>query len=160
MRHVLKFLHTMGAIGLIGSMAAFLVLLSFLPDPGATAEYARMRAAMRAIADWIFLPSLVLTLVAGLIAIGNSRAYQDAGWAWVKLASGLVVFEGSLTAIHGPMRREAELSAQALTDGAALVQLGASSGSEWLALWIMLAIAIANVGLGVWRPRFRRRKAS
>ena len=62
MRRALKFLHTMGAIGMMGAMACLLVLLAFTPPPTPVSEYAVMRAAMGAIATWIFLPSLGLTL--------------------------------------------------------------------------------------------------
>ena len=62
----MKFLHTMGAIGLMGAMASFLVLLSIAPPPADLEAYALVRSAMDRIARWIFLPSLVLTLIAGL----------------------------------------------------------------------------------------------
>ena len=47
-----------------------------------------MREAMAEIATWIFFPSFVLTLIAGLLAIAANRTYHDAGWAWVKLQPG------------------------------------------------------------------------
>ena len=156
MRRLMKFLHTMGAIGLMGAMACLLVLLSFTPAPASLSEYALMRAAMGGIATCIFMPSLGLTLIAGLLAIGVNRAYHNAGWAWVKLFSGLLVFEWGLAAIQGPMQQEAELSARALAREVDPATLGASLVAERNSLWIMLAIATANVILGVWRPRLSR----
>jgi hypothetical protein len=156
MRRLMKFLHTMGAIGLMGAMACLLVLLSFTPAPASLSEYALMRAAMGGIATWIFLPSLGLTLIAGLLAMGINRAYHNAGWAWVKLFSGLLVFEWGLAAIQGPMQQEAELSARAVAHEVDPATLGASLGAEWNSLWVMLAIATANVILGIWRPRLTR----
>src|SRR5450755_2250643 len=79
MRRLMKFLHTMGAIGLMGAMACLLVLFSFVPSPTSLFEYASMRVAMGGIATLIFLPSLGLTLVAGLLAIPVNRAYHSAG---------------------------------------------------------------------------------
>ena len=99
MRRLMKFLHTMGAIGLMGAMACLVALLCFLPSPASLSEYALMRAAMGGIATWIFLPSFGLTLVSGLLAMALNRGYQNAGWAWVKLASGLVD-PGMLAAPH------------------------------------------------------------
>ena len=61
----MKFLHTMGAIGLMGAMACLLVLLNLTPAPASLSNYAMMRAAMGGIATWVFLPSIALTLVAG-----------------------------------------------------------------------------------------------
>ncbi|MBS0529552.1 MAG: hypothetical protein JSS22_09215 [Proteobacteria bacterium] len=115
-----------------------------------------MRAAMGDISTYIFLPSLGLTLIGGLLAIAVNRAYHNAGWAYVKLFSGLLVFEWSLAAIQGPMQQEAELSARALAHEADPATLGVSLVAEWNSLWIMLAIATANVILGIWRPRLTR----
>ena len=113
LRRLLKFLHTMGAIGLMGAMASLLVMLSFAPAPTSLAEYALLRAAMGGIATWIFLPSLALTLIAGLLAIAVNRSYHDAGWALAKLATGVLLFEYGLLAVQGPMQQEATLSARA-----------------------------------------------
>jgi hypothetical protein len=156
MRRLIKFLHTMGAIGLTGAMACLVVLLSFTPAPASLSEYALMRAAMGGIATCIFLPSLGLTLVAGLLAIAINRAYHSAGWAWAKLLSGVVVFEWGFAAIQGPMQQEAELSARALAHEVDPATLAASLGPEWKSLWVMLALATANVILGIWRPRLVR----
>src|ERR1700753_1990688 len=130
MRRFVKFAHTLGAIGLIGAMTCLLVLLVFLPAPTSLSEYAVMRGAMGGIATWIFLPSLGLTLVAGLLAIAVNRAFHNAGWAWVKLASGVLVFEWGFAAIQGPMQEGAELSARALAHAVELSALGASRSAE------------------------------
>ena len=39
-------------------------------------------------------------------------------WAWAKLALGVVMFEGTLFAVQGPMQREAELARGAMLAGA------------------------------------------
>jgi hypothetical protein len=152
----MKFMHTMGAIGLVGAMACLLVLLSFTPPPTSLSEYAVMRGAMGGIATWIFLPSLRLTLIAGLLAIAVNRSYHSAGWAWAKLLSGVLVFEWGFAAVQGPMQQEAELSAGALVHKVDPAALAASLDAEWKSLWVLLAIATANVILGVWRPRLTR----
>jgi len=159
-RHSLKFLHSMGAIGLMGSMACLVVLAGLTPPPGDLAGYALMRGAMGEIAQWVFMPSLGLTLVAGLLAPGLNRAFHNAGWAWVKLATGVLMFAGGLVDIQGQMVEEAQRSADALAgrlDPAALT--GAAPGETNL-LWILLAVSTANVVLGIWRPRLIRRSAA
>lgn len=156
MRHLLKFLHTIGAIGLMGSMASLLVLLSLAPPPDALAEYALIRGAMGSIATWIFFPSLGLTLIAGLIALGYSKAYHNAGWAWAKAISGILVFESGFVGILGPMQREAERSAGALAGKIEPSTLAASLTAERNTLWILLAVATANVIFGIWRPRLTK----
>jgi uncharacterized membrane protein len=156
MRRLMKFLHTIGAIGLMGAMACLVVLLGFAPNPTSIAEYARMFAAMGGIVTWIFLPSLALTLIAGLLAIALNRAYHSAGWAWAKLATGVLVFEWGFTAILGPLQEEAELSARALSGDVSPAILAMSLGAERNSLLVLLAVATANVVLGIWRPRLTR----
>jgi uncharacterized membrane protein len=160
MRRLIKFLHSIGAIGMMGAMACLLVLLALLPEPMRLSDYASMRAAMAAIAGWILLPSLALTLVAGLLAMAATSAYQNAGWALVKLATGVLVFEAGFAGVVGPMQDEAERSAAALagTDAAAPAALAQTIGAETGTLWVLMAIAALNVALGVWRPRLRRWK--
>ena len=68
---------------------------------------------MGGIATWVFLPSIALTLVR-LLAIAVNRAFHSAGWAWAKLATGVLIFEWGFAGIQGPMQQEAELSARAL----------------------------------------------
>jgi hypothetical protein len=90
------------------------------------------------------------------VAIAITSAYQNAGWAWVKLASGIVVFEWGFVAILGPMQQEAELSARALSHEIDPATLAGSLGAEWNSPWVMLAVATANVILGIWRPSLTR----
>jgi uncharacterized membrane protein len=156
MRRLVKFLHTMGAIGLMGAMACLLVLLDFMPAPTSLSEYANMRAAAGGIATWIFFPSLALTLIAGLLAIGVNPAYHSAGWAWAKLAAGVLTFEWGFTAILGPMQEQAEISKRALAGEVDPAALANSLSAERTSLWVLLAVATANVVLGIWRPRFTR----
>lgn len=146
----------MGAIGLMGSMACLLVLLDAAPAPTSLAGYASARGAMGDIATWIFFPSLGLTLVAGLLAIGFSRGYHNAGWAWVKLATGILVFEGGFVGVLGPMQQEAEQSADAVAGRVDPATLAGSLTAERYTLWVLLAVATANVVLGIWRPKLTR----
>ncbi|MFT4119060.1 hypothetical protein [Bradyrhizobium sp.] len=153
MRRLMKFLHTIGAIGLMGAMACLVVLLGFLPKPSSLPEYALMSAAIGAIATWVFFPSLALTLIAGLLAIALNRAYHSAGWAWAKLATGIIIFEWGFTAVLGPLQEEAEASARVLSGEADPGTLVLSVTAERTSLWVLLAVAAANVVLGIWRPR-------
>lgn len=155
MRRTLEFLHTIGAIGLMGAVACELVLAGVAPPPTAVAGYAAVRSAMGAIATWIFLPALGLTLVAGLFAMALTNAYQNAGWAWVKLATGVLIFEGFVH-VQGDMQAEAGRSVAALAGHIDPATLGGSLGAERITLWLVLAVATANVALGIWRPRLTR----
>ena len=153
MRRLLKFLHTMGAAGLLGAMVALVVLAGVAPPPAQLPAYAAVRAGMGAIATWMFLPSLGLVLIAGLLAIAVNRAFHNAGWAWVKLITGILIFEGGFQGVMGPMQQEAERSAAALAGKGDIAGLAGSPGAERGTLIVLLAVAVANVALGVWRPR-------
>jgi hypothetical protein len=137
-------------------MGSLLVLLSILPPSSSLAEYVAIRGAMSAVATWIFFPSLGLTLIAGLVAIAYSRGYHNAGWAWAKALSGILLFESGFVGVLGPMQREAERSAAALEGKADPTTLAASLSAERNTLWILLAVAAFNVAFGIWRPRLTR----
>jgi hypothetical protein len=110
---------------------------------------------MGAIATWMLFPALALTLIAGLLAIAINRAYHNAGWAWVKLASGILIFEGFVH-IAGSMQEEAGRSTNAVAGQVDPTALARSLGAERTTLWMLLLVATANVGLGIWRPRLTR----
>jgi hypothetical protein len=111
---------------------------------------------MAEIATWVLYPSMVVTVIAGLLAIAASRAFHNAGWAWVKLATGILVFEGSLISIIGPIQEQAKRSAAVLAGQADLAMIAGFDENERLSLWILLVVALANVVLGIWRPRLTR----
>ena len=156
MRRLLKFLHTMGAIGLMGAMSCWAVMMIYAPTPADLAGYALIHAEMAAIGKWIFFPSLALTLCAGLLSIAANRAFHNAGWAWAKLGTGVLIFEGGLMRVQGPIQEEAERSASALAGQLDPATLTGSYGGEDFSVWVLLAVATVNVVLGVWRPRFTR----
>jgi hypothetical protein len=146
-RRTLKALHEIAAIGVGGGLAACLVI-------GATAnaaspeELATARRAIAAVARYMLVPSLALVLVTGLLAMVATRAYRDAGWAWLKALLGLSVFEATLVTV-GASGRLAEL-ATARADPSLLASLW---HSERNTLWMLLGLSVANVVLAVWRPR-------
>jgi hypothetical protein len=145
----------MGAIGLMGAIACLLVLMSLTPPPSSLAGYALMRGAMAEIGKWIFLPSFVLTLIPGLLAIAVNRAFHNAGWAWVKAATGILIFMGGLHAL-APIQEEAERSAAALAGQADPATITGPDVQEQGTLWVLLIVSTANVALGIWRPRLTR----
>lgn len=156
-RKTLKLLHELGAVGVMGALAAYIVLLVTAPQDSLV-EYAAVRRGIAAITQWLLLPSLVLCLISGLLAIAATRAYMDAGWAWLKALSTVAMFEGTLLTINASARRAAEISALAATTGDADPSLLAPIlRTEWIGLWTILALSFANVLLAVWRPRLRRR---
>jgi hypothetical protein len=70
------------------------------------------------------------------------------------------VFEGTLVAIQGPARREAERAVQALAGEFDPALLGATASAEWKSSLVILGVAVANVVLAIWRPRFSRQRTT
>lgn len=160
MKKILKSLHTVGSVGITGAVAAHLVLLTALPGLATVAEAAALRTGIAAVATWLLLPSLLLVLVSGLLAIAAQPAFGSAGWVWVKVALGLVIFEGTLVSVQRPAERNLDYTLQAVAGKIDAAELEAMLHSEWGALWVILAVCIANIILGIWRPRLVRRRVA
>jgi len=155
MRKILKFLHEIGAVGVMGSLAACIVLVATAPRHSLV-EYAAVRQGIAAITQWLLVPSLGIVLVSGLLAIAFNDAYINAGWAWLKALLGISTFEGTLLTVSASARQAAELSALAASGQGDPAQLAEVLRTEWGGLWIILAVSVANIVLAVWRPRFVR----
>jgi uncharacterized membrane protein YgdD (TMEM256/DUF423 family) len=156
---MLKLLHQLGAIGMMGALAACVVLVAVAPRESLV-EYAAFRQGIEAVTRILLVPSLALVLVSGLLAIAVNRAYHNAGWAWIKAVLGIVMFEGTLLTIQASARRAAELSALAAStatpDPAALEPL---LRTERGGLWLMLVLCFGNVVLAIWRPHIGPRRS-
>ena len=149
LRRLLKITHTLGAAGFMGGMGALLAVLVLTPVTAGRAEWAPVIGALAKIAAWVVAPSMVATVISGLLSMAANPAFYEAGWVWVKAATGILILEGGLHVL-GPIQEEAKRGAGALADGASLVT------AEVNTMWVLLAVAAANVALGVWRPRFMR----
>ena len=158
MQRILKFLHTLSAIGLAGGLAAYIFALSAAPPDLSPEHYATLRISLNFVSHWLIVPSMVVALASGLLALAATRAYTNAGWAWVKAVSGVLIFESTLGAIDGPAER-AEIAGRAVLQGTLDEKtLAALMHNEWAAWWTILGLCVANVVLGIWRPRFARRR--
>ena len=134
----------------------FRLLLTVTPEPTSLEEYALMRQGIGQVAKYVLFPSLGLVLVSGLFSMAANPAFHNAGWAWLKLALGVVVFEGTLVSVQGPAQRAALESQRALAGEVDPAALAAMVRGEWGSIWVILAVAVANVALAVYRPRFSR----
>lgn len=156
MRKTLKILHTIAACGLIGGLGCYMVLLA-IASPETPAAYAELRHAIAVISNYMLLPSLAVGLVTGLLSMVVHRPYMEKRWAWFKAALGILMFKGVLTII-GAKADHAAAVARRIADGEPAPQvLGSALTLEWYTLAAVMALSIANVVLGVWRPRLKRR---
>lgn len=154
----LKFLHEIGAVGVMGSLAACLVLIATAPKHSWVA-YAAARQGIASITQWLLVPSLALVLITGLLAIAANAGYANAAWAWMKALLGISLFEGTLLTVAAGARRAAELAAAAAAGHGDAAELDSVLHSEWGSLWLLLTVAVVNIVLAVWRPRLFRQAA-
>ena len=152
----LKVLHTVGAVRTLGSLTTCLVLVMTAPTAPLSA-YAATRIGIAAVARLLLVPSLAMVLLSGLLAMVANRNYIDATWAWIKALLGLTMFEGTLVSVGASARRAAELATLAAGGSPDPVALGEVLRTERGGLWLMIALSLANIVLGVWRPRSRNR---
>lgn len=153
----MKLLHVIGSLGFCAALLALIMLHAALPDPEDQREFMALRVTMGLVAGWLLLPSTLLVLVSGLLAMALSEAYKNAGWVWAKLATGVLVMEGTLVYVQAPLEKAAA-NAQALAAGMFDPgELGVLLEAERNSVGIILGVAMVNILLGVYRPRFTRR---
>jgi succinate dehydrogenase/fumarate reductase cytochrome b subunit len=156
MRKSLKILHSLSACGLIGGLAAHMVLLvaaqAETPD-----AYSALRQAIAAISNYVLVPSLAVALVTGLLSMAVHKPFIDKGWVLLKAATGIVMFKGVLTVIAAQADHAARVAERVASGEVEASLLASAIAYEWAALWTVMALSVANVVLGVWRPRLSRR---
>ncbi len=155
MRKALKIAHTLATCGIIGGLFAYMLLLVAAPQ-GTPVAYADLRGNIALISNVILVPSLGIALVSGLLAMAVHRPFLDKRWAWVKAAMGILMFKAVLTVVGSKADYAAALSAKIVAGTAPADALETALAHEWQALWTVLALSVANVVLGVWRPRLKR----
>lgn len=156
MRKFLKFLHTIGAAGMAGGIAAYLVVLVNAPDLAELTDYHRLRETIAHLCGWLVVPSMAVVLASGLLGMAIHRPFHDAPWVLIKAVLGILIFEATLASIESPAKRALKATERAINGEIDMATLERLVHDEWVALWVMLALLAANVALGVWRPRFRK----
>lgn len=157
MRRFLKFAHEVGTVGLMGAGATQLVL-SLHSDGMEPAALLTVREAILAISEWILLPSLMIVLVSGLLAMAAHPTYARAGWALIKLATTAVVLEGTLLAVQGPAQTAVVVAREiAAGDTSAYATMANIVRHERGGLGVLLFLSVANIALAVWRPKWKRK---
>ncbi len=159
MRQTIKFLHTVSSCGLLGGLVVYGLALMRAPQASAS-QYADMRQVVSAIADYVIMPSLGIALVTGLVAMMVHRPYQERRWVWVKALLGLAMFEATLAVVQSKAAYAARVSQEIAAGTAAPADLAEALSAEWTTLGALIALSIAQVALGVWRPSLKRRKTA
>jgi len=155
MRKALKFFHTLASCGLIGALLGYMILLVTAPQDTAGA-YADLRQSISALCDYLLLPSLAIALISGLLSMAVHRPFQERRWAWIKAILGLSMFEGTLAIIGSKANYAADVSRKIAEGEATSSMLENAIAYEWYALATIMALSLANIALGVWRPSLKR----
>ncbi len=148
----------MSTIGLSAAILVSILVLHNLDFLATLTSNLNIFKILVHINSWVLLPSLICVVISGLISIAVHTPFHNAGWAWLKAALGLVLIEGTLISIIG----KTKLIYQQIAgiDGEPLNQITLTqhSGGLKIALWVILALIVANIILGIWRPKFRPAK--
>ncbi|MDP3493283.1 MAG: hypothetical protein Q8R82_09210 [Hyphomonadaceae bacterium] len=156
MRKATKILHTLASCGLIGALLGYIVILLAAPQE-TPAAYANARAAIAALCNYLLLPSLGIALMSGLFSMVVHPPFREQRWAWLKALLGLTMFEATLGIINAKAGAAAALSARIAAGEPQQKALADAIANEWGSLTAIMVISVANVVVGIWRPRLFRK---
>jgi len=156
-KRLMKFFHEIGTVGVMGAVATQIVL-SHVGASSSPEDHAVIRQAIAVMCRWLLLPSLLLVLSSGMLAMAINRAFHSADWAWIKALMTPLVFEAVLVAVDSPARAAAELSSRVASgDASAEAALAEALWHEQGGLWITMLLFAAQIALAIWRPKRRSR---
>jgi hypothetical protein len=154
MKRLLKFVHSLSAIGLTGGLGAYMLVLAAAPESAELAAYASLRTSLAFVSKWMIVPSMLLVILSGLVAMIAHYKFMEMPWVWIKALSGLVIFEATLASIDAPAQQAASAMAQAVAGEIDASTLAKLVRNEWGAWWMLFGLSVLNIALAVWRPRF------
>lgn len=161
LRKLLKFLHEVGSVGVMGAVAAHLILIALCKRHTDLAQVIALRRGIDALVEWLLFPSVLLVVFSGLIPTILFKHLRNALWVWAKVGLGIPLIEVCL----GPVRSSAHEVTALLTAtiaGKPTTPAAAAEAAESLAealyrekagLWMVVVISVVNIALAVWRPR-------
>lgn len=153
-RRLMKVLHTVAAGGFMGGLAALAIVAALAPASVGAPGLAPFTAALAQLCTWLIGPAMVATVVSGLLAMLANPAFYEALWVWAKAATGILILEGGLH-VMGPIQDNAKRAAAALAASPDAANAASLLTAEINTAWVLVAVSVFNVALGVWRPRLR-----
>lgn len=156
MRRAMKFIHTLASCGLIGALLGYVIILLYAPQE-TPRSYAEARLTISLLCDRIVVPSLGIAIVSGLLAMAAHRPFLDTRWAWLKAILGLSLFEATLAVVQAKATTAAAMAARIAKGEPETAALAEVLASEHWSVAAILALSVAQVVLGIWRPRLAKR---
>lgn len=151
MARLFRFLHVLATIGLVGSLAALLAMVtgvSRLPADQALATHQALAWTLCRVT----LPSVALLWLTGLLSIAVRTAFLEMGWVWVKLILGMAMTGVVFIVLWPGSDVVAEQAAQSATaDRRALFSPAFDREIVWTSITIFLGTVAT--AFGIWRPR-------
>jgi len=147
---IIKVVHTLGAIGIMGGVAACVVLRLHGPGPGAEG-WLVVRHQLNALFRYLLVPSTGVCIFSGFLSMFVYKPFWDALWAWAKAGSGVILLQFTFRLKWNALDVTAPL------DPSDPLDLSKALRNEWSGFWVLLGVSLFNVVVGVWRPRFRVR---
>jgi len=157
MRKAMKFFHTLASCGLIGALFGYMIVLIYTQHD-TPAAYADTRQTIALLCNYLLLPSLGVALVTGLLSMVVHRPFQEMRWVWMKALLGISMFETTLAIIQSKANSAATISKQVAEGTADASVLASTLATEWYSLGAIMALSIANIVLGIWRPPLKQRE--
>ncbi|MEO0574072.1 MAG: hypothetical protein AAF004_01325 [Pseudomonadota bacterium] len=153
-RKLVKIIHSIAGIGYAGGLITYALVLIFAPEMSEASQHFALRVSLAGVSKWLILPSMILVVISGLLAMIVHYPFMNAPWVWLKALTGLLIFEATLASIDSPAQAAKRAATDAIDGNIDLATLNTLLDKEWLALWILLGLSAANVVLAIWRPRF------
>ena len=132
-----------------------MLVLAAAPDVVSIETHAALRESLAQVARWLIVPSMVVALSSGLLAMMVHTPFMNQWWVLFKAVAGILIFEATLASIDAPAQQSARAAVRALAGEIDADQLAALMRDEWGAWWTLLALSAANVAVAIWRPSFR-----
>ncbi len=147
-------LHIVGAIGLSGGLAAYMIVIYSQSDVHSVESYLSFRTSLANISAWLIVPSMAVTLFSGIFSMAVHSPFHNAVWAWIKAATGILIFEETLRSIDAPAKAAIKMLEQIDVTQIQLSELTTLVQNEWLSWWTILGLSLLNIVLGIWRPKY------
>ncbi|MEM9694642.1 MAG: hypothetical protein AAGA56_18990 [Myxococcota bacterium] len=159
-RRLLKFLHELSTVGIMGAAATQLIL-SHLAVGRPASEFYVLRLAILRVSELVLLPSMLVVLASGLLAMIAHPPFTKRLWALAKLFMTLLVLETTLVAVQGPAQTAHAIAREwAAGDASRLHLLGYVQGHERGGCKVLLFLSAVNIALAIWRPTMKKSKST